>query len=306
MSEYMFVAGEEDEGMRIDVYITSQIEDISRSGMQKLLTSGLVTVNGKGIKQNYRLRTGDVMKVTLPTPVEMKIEPENITLSVLYEDSELIVVDKPQDMVVHPAPGHMNGTLVNALLYHCGGELSGINGVLRPGVVHRIDKDTSGALVVAKTNTAHQCLAAQLANHSMKRIYNAIVFHNIKEDELTIDKPVGRSASDRKKMAVTTKNARQAITHIKVLERFGRYTLIQAKLETGRTHQVRVHMSSIGHPLLGDQLYGPDKQPFKLNGQALHARVLGFVHPNGEYMEFESEPPEYFSKLLSILVNQIQ
>ncbi len=236
----------------------------------------------------------------LPEPEELNVEPENIPLDILYEDDDLLVVNKPKGMVVHPAAGHSSGTLVNAVLYHCSGNLSGINGVLRPGIVHRIDMDTTGALVICKSDFAHQSLAEQLSVHSITRKYRAIVHGNLKEDEGTVRGAIGRHPTDRKKMAINERNGKPAVTHYRVLERFGNYTYIECQLETGRTHQIRVHMASIGHPLLGDAVYGPKKCPVKnLQGQTLHAMVLGFIHPRtGAYMEFEAPLPEYFSNLL--------
>ena len=240
--------------------------------------------------------------VLLPEPEELNVEPENIPLDILYEDDDLLVVNKPKGMVVHPAAGHSSGTLVNAVLYHCRGNLSGINGVLRPGIVHRIDMDTTGALVICKSDFAHQSLAEQLSVHSITRKYRAIVHGNLKEDEGTIEGPIGRHPTDRKKMAINYKNGKDAVTHYKVLERFGQATYVECRLETGRTHQIRVHMASIGHPLLGDTVYGSSKNPYHLEGQALHAMILGFVHPRTcEYMEFTAPLPEYFVKLLSKL-----
>lgn len=228
--------------------------------------------------------------------------PEDIPLDIMYEDDDLIVINKPQNMVVHPAPGHYTGTLVNALMFHCGDNLSGINGVLRPGIVHRIDKDTSGVLVIAKSDLAHKGLSEQLAEHSMKRVYNAIVYNSFSEESGTVDRNIDRSKNDRKKMAVVMQGGRNAVTHYKVIEKLGKYTWVELQLETGRTHQIRVHMSYIGHPLLGDPVYGPKKCPFNLNGQVLHAKVLGFIHPRtGEYMEFNSELPDYFSSLIERL-----
>ncbi len=301
--EYLtFGVEKEDVGCRIDVFLSENIEDISRSGVQKLIEQAHIRCNGKSIKANYKLRENDVLDVEIPESKEVEILPEDILLDILYEDADVIVVNKPQGMVVHPAPGHYTGTLVNALLYHCGEELSGINGEKRPGIVHRIDKDTSGVLVVAKNNAAHQSLAAQLAAHSITRKYNAIVFNGFREETGTIDQPIGRNPTDRKKMAVTQKHSRHAVTHYKVLQKFGNFHLIEAQLETGRTHQIRVHMTYIGHPLLGDTVYGPKKQPFALEGQVLHARILGFQHPRtGEYMEFEAPLPEYFEKLIQRL-----
>ncbi len=300
-----FLAEQEDKGKRIDIFLTEQTE-ISRSRIQKLTEKGLLQVNNKNVKSNYKLRENDFIKLQIPDVEPVEILPEKIPLDILYEDKEMIVVNKPQGMVVHPAAGHMTGTLVNALLYHCEGQLSGINGILRPGIVHRIDKDTSGVLMAAKTDKAHQCLSLQLAKHSITRKYHAIVLHGIKEEQGTIDKPIGRNPQDRKKMAITEKNSRHAVTHYKVLERLGNYTYIEAQLETGRTHQIRVHMTSIGHPLLGDTVYGTKKQPFSLQGQALHAKVLGFVHPSTkEYMEFKAPLPEHFLKLLEKLKTRI-
>ena len=293
-----FAAEADDVGKRIDVFAAENYEELSRSGLKKIIGTGGVTVNNKTVKANYKLRTGDIVTMNIPESVPLEIIPQNIPLDILYEDDDVIVINKPQGMVVHPAPGHYTDTLVNALLYHCGDSLSGINGIMRPGIVHRIDMDTSGVIMAAKNNNAHRSLALQLAEHSITRKYNAIVYNNIKEDEGTIDKPLGRNPSDRKKMAVVP-GGRRAVTHYRVLDRLGKFTYIEAQLETGRTHQIRVHMTYAGHPLLGDSVYGPKKQPFNLKGQVLHARVLGFVHPvTGEYMEFESPLPEYFQKLL--------
>lgn len=303
--DFFTAAPEEDEiGKRIDVYIAEYKEELSRSRVQKLIENGLVTVNGKAVKSNYKLRKGDILEVEIPDPEPLGIEAEDIPLDIIYEDKDVVIVNKPQGMVVHPAPGHYSGTLVNALMYHCKDDLSGINGQMRPGIVHRIDKDTSGVLMIAKSDAAHNSLAQQLAVHSITRKYYAVVCGNIKEDSGTVDKPIGRSPKDRKKMAVV-QGGRRAVTHYRVLERFGgKYTLIEAQLETGRTHQIRVHMASLGHPLLGDTVYGSEKQPFKLQGQILHAKVLGFNHPSdGRYVEFESPLPEYFEKLLTKLRN---
>ncbi len=302
MEEFFFEIQKNKENIRIDVYLSEEIDDLSRNGIQKLIQDGFVEVNGKQIKSNYKLKSNDIVKIKIPEPVEINVEPENIPLSIMHEDEHVIVVDKPKGMVVHPAAGHYTGTLVNGLLYHFYGKLSGINGVLRPGIVHRIDKDTSGILVVAKNNEAHQNLSLQLARHSMTRVYNAVVYNGIKNDSGTVDKPIGRHPIDRKKMSVNLKNGKHAVTHYNVLERFGKYTFIEAKLETGRTHQIRVHMAYIGHPLLGDYVYGNRDDPFKLEGQALHARTLGFAHPStGKYLLFESPLPDYFLKLLERL-----
>ena len=259
------------EGQRIDRYLSDKLEDRSRSYIQKIMKEGYVKVNQKPVKSNYRLSFGDSVEVTLPEAKEPDIVPENIPLDILYEDQDIIMINKPKQMVVHPAPGHYSGTLVNALMYHCGDELSGINGCMRPGIVHRIDMDTTGSLVVCKNDKAHQSLSEQLKVHSIRRIYVAIVHGNIKEDSGTVNAPIGRHPTDRKKMSTHCKNGRDAVTHYKVLERFGDYTYIQCELETGRTHQIRVHMASIGHPLVGDEVYGPKKCPFKgLQGQTLH------------------------------------
>ena len=245
------------------------------------------------------------MEIVLPEPVSLDIEAENIPLDILYEDSDVLLVNKPKDMVVHPSAGHVTGTLVNALLYHCKDSLSSINGVMRPGIVHRIDKDTTGILIICKNDKAHNCIAEQLKVHSITRRYHALVWNNVTDDTGTVDAPIGRHPVDRKKMAINHKNGKHAVTHYKVLERFGQYTYIQCELETGRTHQIRVHMASIGHPLVGDPVYGPAKQPFKTDGQMLHAKVFGFIHPStNDYMEFETDLPEYFQLILEKLRNK--
>lgn len=298
MNKFELIIEQEYAGIRIDKYLSDELEGISRSYIQKLMEEGNITVNGKVVKSNYKLRCQDQICVILPEPEDLNIEPENIPLSILYEDEHLLVVDKPKGMVVHPAAGHFTGTLVHALLYHCKDQLSGINGVLRPGIVHRIDQNTTGALVVCKSDAAHRHLADQLKVHSITRKYRAIVHGNVKEDEGTIHTTIGRDPKDRKKMAPNVPG-KDAVTHYQVLERFGNYTYMEFTLETGRTHQIRVHMKSIGHPILGDDIYGPQKCPFKLEGQTLHAMVLGFIHPiSGEYMEFQAPIPEYFQKLL--------
>ncbi len=300
----LFIVENEDINKRIDVFLNDELEDMSRSALQKLIEKGNITVNGKNINKNYKLRENDSINIEIPEPVVLNIEPENIPLDILYEDDDLIVLNKPQNMVVHPAPGHYTGTLVNGLMYHCGDNLSGINGVMRPGIVHRIDKDTSGILVIAKSDLAHKQLSEQLAKHSMKRVYNAIVYNSFKDDYGIVSANIGRSQNDRKKMAVMDKGGRHAVTHYKVLERMGKFNLLELQLETGRTHQIRVHMSYIGHPLLGDSVYGPKKQIFNLEGQVLHAKTLGFIHPRtGKYMEFETKLPEYFEKLILKLKN---
>lgn len=291
--------------MRIDRFISERMSDTSRSYIQKLIKDELVTVDSKVVKSNYKVKEGEWVEIVLPEPVSLDIEAENIPLDILYEDSDVLLVNKPKDMVVHPSAGHITGTLVNALLYHCKDSLSSINGVMRPGIVHRIDKDTTGILIICKNNKSHNCIAEQLKVHSITRRYHALVWNNITDDTGTIDAPIGRHPVDRKKMAINHKNGKQAVTHYKVLERFGQYTYIQCELETGRTHQIRVHMASIGHPLVGDPVYGPAKQPFKTDGQMLHAKVFGFIHPStNEYMEFETDLPEYFQLILEKLRNK--
>lgn len=301
MTEYFSVKNEE--GIRIDKYLAEALPDMSRSHIQKLIKDGHVMIAGKPAKANYRLSLHERVEVTMPELKEPEIKPENIPLDILYEDEDIIIVNKPKQMVVHPAPGHYSGTLVNALMYHCGSELSGINGVMRPGIVHRIDMDTTGSLLVCKNDMAHQKLASQLKEHSIKRVYEAIVHGNIKSDEGTVNAPIGRHPTDRKKMSIYARQSRNAVTHYKVIERFGDYTYIQCELETGRTHQIRVHMASIGHPLLGDEVYGPAKCPFKnLQGQTLHAKTIGIIHPRtGEYLEVNAPLPEYFEQLLNKL-----
>ncbi len=301
MNEFFTV--ENEAGERIDKFLAEELEDRSRSFLQKLIKDAYVKVNEKPVKASYRLLLGDRVAITLPKLTEPDIAAEDIPLDILYEDRDVIVINKPKQMVVHPAPGHYSGTLVNALLYHCKDELSGINGTMRPGIVHRIDMDTTGSLIVCKNDAAHQSLSEQLKEHSINRIYEAIVHGNIKEPSGTVNAPIGRHPTERKKMSIHSKNGREAVTHYEVIERFGDYTYIRCKLETGRTHQIRVHMASIGHPLLGDEVYGPKKCPFpKLQGQTLHAKTLGFIHPaTHEYVEIEAPLPEYFSDLLKKL-----
>ncbi len=300
MKKISFEAAVEDADSRIDRYLAQQLPDQSRSFLQKLIRQEMITVNGRPVKANYRVQAEDQVQVTVPDPQIPDILPENIPLDILYEDTDVLVINKPKGMVVHPAAGHYSNTVVNAVMYHCRDNLSGINGVMRPGIVHRIDMDTTGAIVICKNDAAHQSLALQLKEHSITRSYRAIVWNNLKEDEGTIDRPIGRHPTDRKKMAINEKNGKRAITHYRVLERFGRFTYIECRLETGRTHQIRVHMASIGHPLLGDSVYGPSaKQSLRLQGQCLHAMTLGFLHPStGKYMEFEAPLPEYFTQLL--------
>ena len=302
METLNFNITEGNSNIRIDRYLAEQCPDLSRSYIQKLVKDGAVFVNNRQIKANYKVHPQDQVILTIPDMQVPDILPENIPLDILYEDQWLLVVNKPKDMVVHPSAGHMEGTLVNAVMAHCGEHLSGINGVLRPGIVHRIDKDTTGALLICKDDTVHRDLAEQLKVHSIKRRYRAIVQGNLKEDQGTVDAPVGRHPTDRKKMAVNYKNGKEAVTHYQVLERFGNATYIECRLETGRTHQIRVHMASLGHPLLGDTIYGSSKNPYHLQGQALHAMILGFVHPiTREYLEFQAPLPEYFIKLLDKL-----
>ncbi len=292
----------EEAGVRIDRYLSEAVPDCTRSYLQKLVKEGAVTVNGKAVKASYAVEAGDRIELEVPEQKEPDILPEDIPLDVLYEDSDVILVNKPKGMVVHPAAGHYTGTLVNALMYHCRDDLSGINGVLRPGIVHRIDMDTTGVLIACKNDMAHNHIAEQLKAHSITRRYYALVHGVIKEEEGTVDAPIGRHPVDRKKMAIERRNGKEAVTHYKVLQRYKGYSLIECRLETGRTHQIRVHMSSLGHPLVGDVVYGPAKCPFALQGQTLHAYVLGFVHPrSGEYMEFQAPLPEYFAGLLGKL-----
>jgi len=299
MSDYIFTV-ENDAGSRIDKYLSEQISDRSRSFISSLIKDGNVLVNNKVVSKSYVLKDNDVVRANVPEAVEYVAEAENIPLDVVYEDSDLIVVNKPKGMVVHPAAGNYSGTLVNALMFYCKGQLSGINGVLRPGIVHRIDKNTSGLLVVAKNDVAHNSLAAQLKEHSVKREYRAVAYGRFKELEGRVDLPIGRDQNDRKKMTVTYKNSKNAITNYRVLEELNGFSYISCILETGRTHQIRVHMSHLGHPLAGDDVYGPKKVITSLEGQCLHAKTLGFIHPmSGDYMEFDSELPEYFTAFLN-------
>ena len=289
----------EHEGLRVDVFVSS-VAGVTRNAAQNLIGGGHVTVGGIRPKPSYRLKADDLLVYNIPAPQVLDIKAENIALDIVYEDGDIIVVNKPKGMVVHPAPGHYTKTLVSALLHHCEGSLSGINGVMRPGIVHRIDKDTSGLLVCAKNDAAHQALALQFAAHSIERAYFAITIGGFKEERGTINAPLARSKKDRKKMAVDPKG-KPAITHYSLIERLASYSLIEARLETGRTHQVRAHMAHIKRPLLGDAVYGPAKQPLNLDGQTLHAYKLGFIHPNGREMAFTSDPPSYFVSLLKRL-----
>jgi 23S rRNA pseudouridine1911/1915/1917 synthase len=310
MSEHTtktFEITEENVGTRLDVFLSEAEEGITRSHAQKLLADGFVLVNGNPANKNYKLRKGDTLELTMPEPEPCEAKPENIPIDIVYEDEDIIVVNKPKGMVVHPAAGNYTGTLVSALLYHCGERLSGIGGVIRPGIVHRIDKDTSGLLVVAKNDAAHLSLSEQIKEHKVSRIYHAIALGKIDED-ITVDLPIGRHPVDRKKMAVTEKNSKNAITHVKVLERFPAVTYVRCELETGRTHQIRVHLSHKNHPLLGDLVYGAEKHPQNVKfakyteGQCLHAKELILTHPRtGETMRFTCDLPEYFTQILDLL-----
>lgn len=305
MDQKRILASADYKGLRIDKFLSEQCPDCSRSYIQKLIKDGQVFVSGQTVKSNYKIAGSEEVILHIPEQIVPDILPENIPLDILYEDQDLIVVNKPKGMVVHPAAGHYSGTLVNALMYHCKDDLSGINGVMRPGIVHRIDRNTTGSLLVCKNDFSHNFIAEQLKVHSITRKYRAIVHGNLKEDHGTVDAPIGRHPIDRKKMAIEPRNGREAVTHYQVLERFGNYTYIECQLETGRTHQIRVHMSSIHHPIVGDDVYGPAKCPFPgLQGQTLHAQVLGFIHPRTkEYMEFSAPLPEYFEVLLTKLRN---
>lgn len=305
MSELLeYTADDAAVGERIDKFLTAQNTDFTRSEVQRWIDDGHVTVNAKTAAKNYKLHRGDHVILNVPDAILPEARPENIPLEIAYEDDDLLVVNKPKGMVVHPAVGNYDGTLVNALLYYCGSSLSGINGVLRPGIVHRIDKDTSGLLIVAKNDFAHRLLAEQIKCHSFVRKYRAVVYGNLKEDEGTINAPIGRNPLDRKKMAVTEKNSRQAVTHYKVLERFGSFTYVELTLETGRTHQIRVHMASIGHPVAGDAVYGPGKVIQSLNGQCLHAYFISFEHPRThKEITLSAALPPYFETFLKKLRN---
>lgn len=303
MRNFRYDISDELENERIDKAISELVGELfTRSYLQKLIKDGVVLVNDIPKKANYRLKQNDVITFLVPESIEPDIKPQNIPLDILYEDEDIIVVNKPKGMVVHPAAGHYEDTMVNALLYHCKNSLSGINGILRPGIVHRIDKDTTGSVIVCKNDMAHQNIAGQLKEHTIVRKYRAICLGVLKENEGTINAPIGRCVNDRKKMAINSQNGKKAITHYKVLERFKEYTYIECQLETGRTHQIRVHMSSIGHPLLGDFVYSNQKSKYHTNGQTLHAYVLGFIHPKtGQYIETVAPLPDYFERLLSVL-----
>ena len=299
-AQVVLTASAEDKGSRIDRYISENITELTRSGVQGLMEKGLILVNGGEVSKNYKLRGGEEISVEIPEPEPMDAVPEDIPLDIVYEDEDLLVVNKPKGMVVHPAHGNYTGTLVNALLHHCGNSLSGINGVIRPGIVHRIDKNTSGLLIVAKNDASHLKLAEQIKEHSFTREYEAVACGYFKDTEGTVDAPIGRHKTDRKKMCVTSENSRNAVTHYSVIKQYGGYAHLRLRLETGRTHQIRVHLSYIGHPVLGDEVYG---KPYKgLEGQCLHARKIGFIHPStGEYMEFQSDLPDYFVSVLARL-----
>lgn len=299
------IVPEDFSGTRIDKYLSEACPELSRSYLQKLMKSELVTVDEKMVKSSYKLSSGEEICFEVPAAEEPEIPAENLPLDILYEDQDIVLVNKPKGMVVHPAAGHYNGTLVNALMFHCRDGLSGINGVMRPGIVHRIDMDTTGVLIVCKNDLAHGAIAEQLKEHSITRKYYAIVHGIMKEEVGTVNAPIGRHPVDRKKMSINYDKGKEAITHYTVLEHFRQFTFIECRLETGRTHQIRVHMASINHPLLGDTVYGPAKSPYRLQGQTLHAGVLGIIHPRtGEYMEFTASLPEYLEDLLRILRRQ--
>lgn len=303
MQEFKLNCTGEESGLRIDRYLADHLDGQSRNSIQKLIEEGLVLVNGNTCRASYKLQEKDQIFVSVPDAVLTELRPERIPLDILYEDDQLLIVNKPKEMVVHPAPGHSTGTLVNAIMYHCGKELSGINGEIRPGIVHRIDMNTTGSLIVCKTDAAHRFIASQIKEHSVHRVYRAIVYGHLNPTEGTIRTSIGRDPRDRKKMSVGVKNGRQAITHYHELARLkNNFSYVEFELETGRTHQIRVHMASIGHPILGDQVYGPKKSPYHLDGQTLHAMTIGFVHPTSKrYMEFTAPLPEYFQHLLAIL-----
>lgn len=306
MEQCMYTVGDDSKGLRLDVYLCQMIEELSRTQAQRIIDNQQALVNGKPEKASYRLEAEDEVTCEIPEPQPLNVEPENIPLDIIYEDTDLLVINKPQGMVVHPANGNYSGTLVNALLYHCG-DLSGINGILRPGIVHRIDKDTSGLLLVAKNDVAHQHLSQQIKEHIVKRVYIALVHGNIAEPGGIIEAPIGRSLKDRQKMAVVPKNSKEAITEYFVLERLGNYSLVECRLKTGRTHQIRVHMAFINHPVVGDPKYGFRKEEIELPGQALHARMIGFIHPrSGECLEFSAPPPPVFLNLLKELESKYE
>lgn len=302
MKEYHFTVSDDNDGERLDKYLSELMPDCSRSFVQKLIKDGQAIVNdNNSIKPSLKLNSGDGLTITVPDLTIPDILPENIELNIVYEDSDLLIVNKPKDMVVHPAAGHYTGTLVNGIMYHCK-DLSGINGVMRPGIVHRIDKDTTGLLIICKNDNCHNSIAQQLKVHSIERTYHAIVVGNLKDDEGVVNAPIGRDAKDRKKMSINHSNGKDAVTHYKVLERFGNYTYIKCNLETGRTHQIRVHMASLGHPILGDSIYGSESKKYKTYGQTLHAKTIGFIHPtSNNWVSFDSELPDYFVNILCSL-----
>lgn len=296
-----FLVLEDEEGDRLDVYLSSQLGDMSRSYIQKIIKDKKVKVNGKEEKAKYLVKEDDKVIIEIPAPKLLEVLPQDIPIDIVYEDTDVLIINKPQDMVVHPAPGNYENTLVNAIIYHCKDKLSSINGVIRPGIVHRIDKDTSGLLMIAKNNNSHNSLAEQLKDHSITREYEFICHGVVKEDKITVNKPIGRNPKDRLKMAVVP-GGKNAVTHFEVVQRFENFTHMRARLETGRTHQIRVHALSINHPLLGDPVYGPKNNKFKTNGQTLHAKKLGFIHPSkNEYIEFDSELPNYFKNIINKL-----
>ena len=302
MEKFTFEITAEYEELRIDKCLSLLIDTLSRSYIQKIIKDGAVFVNDQPVKASYKVQIEDMVSFQLPDTSLPDIAPEQIHLDILYEDKDVIVINKPKGMVVHPAPGHYSGTLVNALMFHCGKELSGINGVMRPGIVHRIDRDTTGSIIVCKNDISHTSIAEQLKSHSITRKYHAICHGVLKDEEGTINAPIGRHPVERKKMAINQRNGKEAITHYKVLQRFGQYTYVECQLETGRTHQIRVHMASIGHPLLGDEVYSNRTSKFHLQGQTLHAKILGFLHPlTGEYIETDAALPDYFKHLIEVL-----
>lgn len=299
MEKHCFTADIEHEDQRIDRYLTEMLPEQSRSFFQKLIRDGFVMVNHIIVKVNYRLKTGDLIEIDIPDAVSTEIVPENIPLDILYEDDDLLIVNKPKGMVVHPAVGHSTGTLVNAIMYHCQGNLSGINGEIRPGIVHRIDKDTTGSLIICKNDEAHRNIAEQIKEHSVTRRYVGVVAGTFSEESGTVEGAIGRHPNDRKRMTINEKNGKPAVTHYRVLQTLKGASFMEFELETGRTHQIRVHMASISHPLLGDTVYGNSKNPYKLQGQALHARTIGFIHPTtGEYIEVSAPIPEYMTELV--------
>ena len=305
MQIIQFITHEQDAGLRLDKYLSEQLTDMTRSFLQKQIKDGQVTVDTQPVKANYKLKSGQAVELIVPPVQESEIVPENIPLDILYEDEDLLIVNKPKNMVVHPSAGHISGTLVNAVMYHCKDSLSGINGTIRPGIVHRIDKDTTGSLIICKNDESHVCIAEQIKEHSIRRIYRGIVSGNLRQTEGAVEGNIGRHPIDRKKMAIVAKGGKPAVTHYQVLEQWKNAAYMEFRLETGRTHQIRVHMASIGHPLLGDTVYGNTKNPYQLQGQALHAMTIGFCHPKtGEYLEISAPLPDYFTALVQKLRNR--